>query len=220
MPSRGTVLSSPPSEKALDVAVSVQLRPATLHSEMSTAVSDETLMLRYRDGDAEAFAILYERQKGPLYRYLLRHCGIAAVAEELFQDVWLNIVRTREQYVVQAKFSTYLYRVAHNRLVDFYRRQSAVPTAWEDGTGPAVEHVSLGSAEEPENQVHTRAQVARLLELISELPEVQREAFLLREEAGMSIEEIAEATDVERETAKSRLRYALNRLRRGLLEVA
>lgn len=220
MPERGAVLSLPLSEKALDVAVSAQLRPATLQSEMNKAVSDETLMLRYRDGDAEAFAILYERQKGPLYRYLLRHCGVAAVAEELFQDVWLNIVRTREQYVVQAKFSTYLYRVAHNRLVDFYRRQSTVSPAWEDGTGPSVEDVPLGNAEEPENQVHTRAQMIRLLKLIGELPEVQREAFLLREEAGMSIEEIAEATGVERETAKSRLRYALNRLRRGLLGVA
>ena len=220
MPARGAVLISPPSKKALDVTVSAQLRPATLRSEMSKAVSDETLMLRYRDGDAEAFAVLYERQKGPLYRYMLRHCGVAAVAEELFQEVWLNIVRTREQYVVQAKFSTYLYRVAHNRLVDFYRRQSTTSSAWEDGAGPAVEDVPLGSAEEPENQVHTRAQVGRLMELIRTLPDVQREAFLLREEAGMSIEEIAEATGVERETAKSRLRYALNRLRRGLMEVA
>jgi RNA polymerase sigma-70 factor (ECF subfamily) len=122
--------------------------------------------------------------------------------------------------MVQAKFSTYLYRVAHNRLVDYYRRQSTGSSAWEDGTGPAVEDVPLGSAEEPENHVHTRSQMIRLMELISELPDVQREAFLLREEAGMSIEEIAEATGVERETAKSRLRYALNRLRRGLTEVA
>jgi RNA polymerase sigma-70 factor (ECF subfamily) len=186
---------------------------------MSQEVSDEALMLRYCDGEAEAFAVLYERHKGPLYRYMLRHCGIAAVAEELFQEVWLSVVRAREHYVVQAKFSTYLYRVAHNRLIDYYRRQAGISAVWEDGAGPAVEDVPLSRSEEPESQAHTRALVTRLMELIRVLPEVQREAFLLREEAGMSIEEIAEVTGVERETAKSRLRYALNRLRRGLLGV-
>ena len=82
--------------------VSAQPRLATLTSEMSPEVSDETLMLRYRDGDADAFAVLYERQKGPLFRYFLRHCGAASVAEELFQDVWLNLIRGRERYTVQA----------------------------------------------------------------------------------------------------------------------
>lgn len=206
-------------EKVRDVTVSAQLQPATLQSEMSQEVSDEALMLRYRDGEAEAFTVLYERHKGSLYRYMLRHCGIAAVAEELFQEVWFSVVRARGQYVVQAKFSTYLYRVAHNRLIDYYRRQAGISAVWEDGAGPAVEDVPLSEAEEPENQAHARALVTRLIELIRMLPEVQREAFLLREEAGMSIEEIAEVTGVERETAKSRLRYALNRLRRGLLGV-
>jgi RNA polymerase sigma-70 factor (ECF subfamily) len=210
---------TPQVGKVRDVTVSAQVQPATLQSEMSQEVSDEALMLRYRDGEAEAFAVLYERHKGPLYRYMLRHCGIAAVAEELFQEVWLSVIRARGQYVVQAKFSTYLYRVAHNRLIDYYRRQAGISAVWGDGAGPAVEEVPLSGAEEPENQVHTRALVTRLMELIRVLPEVQREAFLLREEAGMSVEEIAEVTGVERETAKSRLRYALNRLRRGLLGI-
>ncbi len=201
------------------MAVSARLQPATVPSEMSHAVPDETLMLRYREGDTEAFALLYERHKGPLYRYLLRHCGLSTVAEELFQDVWLNIVRSREQYVVQAKFSTYLYRIAHHRLIDSYRRQRGGPVAWDDGAGPAVEDLPLSKMEAPENQLHTRTLVTRLMELIRALPEVQREAFLLREEAGMSIEEIAMTTGVEHETAKSRLRYAINRLRRGLLGV-
>ena len=175
-------------------------------------------MLRYRDGDAEAFVELYERHKGPLFRYFLRHCGARAVAEELFQEVWMNVVRAREQYTVQAKFSTYLYRLAHNRLVDHYRRQSvALAAAWRDGAGPPTEEIALGSEEGPETQTHVRFQIVRLMELLRALPEVQREAFLLREEGGLSVEEIADATGVERETAKSRLRYAVNRLRRGLL---
>lgn len=198
--------------------MSAHSQPATLTPEMSPETSDETLMLRYRAGEAEAFAELYERYRGPLFRYFLRHSGVRAVAEELFQDVWLKMVRAREQYTVQAKFSTYLYRLAHNRLVDYYRRQSvALAASWEDEAGPPSEEVQLAAGEGPETQAHMRFQVVRLMELLRTLPDVQREAFLLREEAGMSVEEIAEATGVERETAKSRLRYAINRLRQGLL---
>ena len=80
--------------------------------------ADEILMLRYRDGDTDAFARLYARHKGPLYRYLLRQCGQPAVAEELFQDVWLKLIAGRSGYAVQARFAAWLYRIAHNRLVD------------------------------------------------------------------------------------------------------
>ena len=91
---------------------------------MNKTHSDEDLMLGYRNGDAAAFEVLYIRHKGALYRYLLRQCRIAAVAEELLRDVWLNLVRARERYEVRAKFTTYLFRLAHNRLIDYYRRQS------------------------------------------------------------------------------------------------
>ena len=86
--------------------------------------ADETLMLRYRDGDADAFAALYARHKGALYRYLLRQCGQPALAEELFQDLWLKLIAARAGYTVQARFTTYLYRLAHNRLIDHYRASS------------------------------------------------------------------------------------------------
>jgi len=199
--------------------VSAQLQPATVLPVADLGATDETLMLQYRAGDADAFTVLYERHKGSLYRYFLRQSDGAAIAEELFQDVWLNLIRARTQYTVQAKFSTYLYRLAHNRLVDYYRRQSAVLTAaWNDGAGPPLEETLPIDTQEPEQQMQIRSQIARLVNLLRALPEVQREAFLLREEAGMTVDEIAEATGVERETAKSRVRYAINRLRRGLSE--
>lgn len=199
--------------------MSVQSQPATISLTMSCESSDEALMLQYRAGDAEAFTVLYERHKGALYRYFLRQCDGAAVAEELFQDVWLNLIRARTQYTVQAKFSTYLYRLAHNRLVDYYRRQSVtLVAAWNDGAGPPVEDTPDVDEREPEQQMQIRSQIIRLVSVLRALPEVQREAFLLREEAGMTVDEIAEATGVERETAKSRIRYAINRLRRGLSE--
>ncbi len=178
--------------------------------------ADETLMLRYRDGDAEAFARLYARHKGPLYRYFLRQCGPPAVAEELFQDVWLKLIAARTRYTVQARFATWLYRIAHHRLVDYYRAcQRSLPIAYADDC-PEWGEVPAPVEAQPENCEERRRQAERLLEVLAELPEAQREAVLLKEEAGLSLEEIAQATGTGRETVKSRLRYALARLRRGL----
>jgi len=183
---------------------------------MRTDDADETLMLRYRDGDTGAFERLYARHKGSLYRYLLRQCGQPAVAEELFQDVWLKLIAARAGYTVQAKFTTWLYRLAHNRLVDHYRASARrVPASCADDCPEWLE-TPAPAEEQPENREDRRRQAGRLLELLAELPEAQREAVLLKEEAGLSLEEIAQATGTGRETVKSRLRYALARLRRGL----
>lgn len=177
--------------------------------------ADESLMLRYRDGDADAFTQLYARHKGPLYRYLLRQCG-ATVVDELFQDIWLKLVAARAGYRVEAKFSTWLYRIAHNRLVDYYRASArGLPLSYADDC-PEWMDIPAPAAVQPEVREDRRRQSERLLVLLAELPEAQREALLLKEEAGLSLEEIAQATGVGRETVKSRLRYSLARLRLGL----
>lgn len=183
--------------------------------------ADEKLMLAYRDGDARAFEVLYARHKGALYRYLLRQCRVAAAAEELFQDVWTNLIKARERYQPSAKFTTYLYRVAHNRLIDYYRRQSSgVPISYDDEQSDiTLEQLPDTAEPEPENKLHIKRQVKRLLGLIEKLPDAQREAFLMREEGGLSLEEIADATGVNMETAKSRLRYAVAKLREGIVQV-
>jgi RNA polymerase sigma-70 factor (ECF subfamily) len=174
-------------------------------------------MLRYRDGDVSAFEALYTRYKGALYRYLLRQCGQVAIAEELFQDVWLHIVRTHERYTVRAKFTTYLFHLAHNRLVDYYRQQVHRAAGSHESVDGAAALATLATpATALEERAHARRQVSRLLKLLPTLPAEQREAFLLHEEAGLSVEEIAAVTGVHRETAKSRLRYAVSRLQRGL----
>jgi RNA polymerase sigma-70 factor (ECF subfamily) len=179
--------------------------------------SDEELMERYRDGDAAAFDGLYRRHKGGVFRYLLRQCGERAVAEELFQDVWMNLIRARASYAVEARFSTYLYRIAHNRLIDHYRaRAGGVPLSFDAEDGPDIDALPAPRGDDPMVAADLREQAARLLAAIALLPEAQREAFLLQQESGMSVEEIAQATGVNRETAKSRLRYALGRLRAQL----
>lgn len=180
--------------------------------------SDEELMLLYRDGDAGAFDVLYARHKGGVYRYLLRQCREAATAEELFQDVWMNLVRARAGYTVQARFTTYLYRLAHNRLIDHYRKAApAVAISFDSDEGEALQEELPDARERPaEEGLDARRQAARLLELIAALPDAQREAFLMQQEGGMSVEEIAQATGVTRETAKSRLRYAVSKLKSGM----
>ncbi len=169
-------------------------------------------MERYRDGDVHAFERLYQRHKGALFRYLVRQCRDRSTAEELFQEVWMRIVRARERYRVEARFTTYLYRIAHNRLVDHYRLRVPVP---DPDPVPVAELPASGS-QTPDRQVHSLREVQRLQELIRALPDEQRDAFLLHHEGGLSVEQIAEVSGVGNETAKSRLRYAVSKLRQGL----
>jgi RNA polymerase sigma-70 factor, ECF subfamily len=187
----------------------------------SAASSDEDLMLAYAAGDAAAFDALYARHKGGLYRYLLRQCRKAGVAEEMFQDVWMNLIRARASYVPSAKFTTWLYRIAHNRLIDYYRESGRVHLVSADDETHANLVAALPTAqnEQPERRAEARELGARLRKAVAALPAAQREAFLLQYEGGLSLAEIAELTGSGVETVKSRLRYATNKLRSELSEL-
>src|SRR3989344_985417 len=184
---------------------------------MNDTSDDQALMTAYRGGDASAFEILYRRHKGPVYRYLLRQCNNPAIAEEIFHEAWLGLIKAKDRYEPTAKFTTYLYHLAHNRLIDYYRRQAAgIPISYDDDPDPLMERQADVAEHEPENELDRQRMAKKLFGLIADLPDAQREAFLQREEAGMSIEEIAVATGVNAETAKSRLRYAVAKLRSGM----
>jgi RNA polymerase sigma-70 factor (ECF subfamily) len=134
----------------------------------SAESTDEELMLLYRDGDAGAFDALYARHKGGLYRYLLRQCRDAAAAEELFQDVWMNLIRARAGYTVQAKFTTYLYRLAHNRLIDHYRKNSHVAMVSFDEEDREAITDPPDERERPQDEaLDAKRQAGRLMELIA-----------------------------------------------------
>jgi len=184
---------------------------------MPVEPSDEELMLRFGSGDAAAFDVLYTRHRGGVFRYLIRQCGNRGAAEELLQDIWLNLVQARARYTVEAKFTTWLYTLAHNRLIDHFRRPKGPQLVSLDGDdeGDPLE-VAAQVTVQPERRAEAREQAARLLGLVEALPAVQREAFLLHEEGGLSLEQIAEVTGTGRETVKSRLRYALDKLREGM----
>jgi RNA polymerase sigma-70 factor, ECF subfamily len=181
---------------------------------MQSGPSDDELMVRYRGGDAVAFEALYRRHRAPLYRFLLRQLGDTAAAEEVFQDVWMRVIDSRGRYESRGRFGSWLYAVAHNRLMDGYRARGRGLLGQDEGE-EALDN--LPADELPAHVWLDRKRAAeRLFAALARLPDVQREAFLLQQEGELSVEEIAEATGVSRETAKSRLRYAVAKLRASL----
>ena len=181
------------------------------------ATSDETLMLGWVAGDPLAFEELYGRHRVRLYRFLLRQLRDGALADELFQDVWQKVVAARQGWRPEAMFSTWLYRIAHNRLADHWRAQQYRPPAPDDADA-RTERVP--DPDTPERQLSDFEQRRRLQVALDELPQEQREVVLLRLEQELTLEEIGEVTGVGRETVKSRLRYAMDKLRARLGTVA
>jgi len=194
----------------------------TVDDPGSADPSDEELMLRYAAGEAAAFDRLYARHRGSLFRFIQRQCKERTQAEEIFQEVWMNLIKSRERYTVAARFRTYLYTLAHNRMIDHFRRRSSEPIRVDNDPEEGLDVIAglpASRVDEPHVRVLSRQQGECLLRLLEGLPSAQREVFLLTEEGGLSLREIAETTGVSFETAKSRLRYATARLRAGLQEV-
>jgi RNA polymerase sigma-70 factor, ECF subfamily len=173
--------------------------------------TDEALMLAYAEGDLLAFEILYGRHRGMLYRFLLRGMRHRADADELFQETWSRLIAARERYRPDARFTTWLLQIAHNLIIDRHRRQR--PQASPEETEMALRNLDMPESERPEHVLSEFEQRRRLQLALEDMPEEQRVAFLLRIEGGLGLEEIGEITGAGRETVKSRLRYALARIR-------
>lgn len=175
--------------------------------------SDEVLMLAWAGGDAAAFEPLYARHRVRLYRYLLRQLRDGALADELFQDVWQKVIAARAGWTPDATFATWLYRIAHNRLADHWRALQHRPPA----PGDADERTArVPDPDTPERQLSEFEQRRQLQLALDALPPEQREVIVLRLEQELTLEEIGEVTGVGRETVKSRLRYAMDKLRAQL----
>jgi RNA polymerase sigma-70 factor (ECF subfamily) len=177
--------------------------------------ADEVLMLAYAAGDAKAFEQLYARHRGRLYRFLLRQLREPALADELFQDIWQRVITAREGWRPEAAFTTWLFRIAHNRLTDHWRSLKHRPAAPADGDERAAR---VPDPDTPERNLSDFEQRRRLQLAMAELPDDQREVVQLRLEQELSLEEIGQITGVGRETVKSRLRYAMDKLRARLNE--
>jgi RNA polymerase sigma-70 factor (ECF subfamily) len=177
---------------------------------MQAEQSDEQLMLSYGNGDASAFELLYSRHRGPLFRFMLHQVREHGTAEELYQDVWQRVISARRRYTPEAKFSTWLFQIAHNRLTDHWRSLQHRPPAPFDAEERTAREAD---PQTPERQLSAFEERRRLQLALEELPAEQREVVLLRLEQELSLEQIGEITGVGRETVKSRLRYALDKLR-------
>lgn len=171
-----------------------------------SAASDAALMAQFASGHGSAFEILYYRHRASLYRYIIRLLPRKADAEEVFQDVWMAVVRGRQRYEPSARFSTFIFSIAHRRVMDRLRRAYRRP---DHAIPEDVEDPALGPERLAEGAMLGRA----LHRALMELPLEQREAFLLRAEGGLAPGDIAAVTGVPYETAKSRLKYANRALR-------
>ena len=185
------------------------------------AITDEVLMQSYAAGQAAAFEQLYARHQLRMWRYFYRNTGDRALADDLAQDLWFAVVDSAERYEVRSKYTTWLFTMAHHRLVDHWRRQrpGISLTAGSEESMRLADSLFAASGFEPDHQLDRQLMAQALLAALAQLPIEQRECFLLQVEADMSVAEIAQTTGVAEETAKSRLRYARAKLRAALEEL-
>jgi RNA polymerase sigma-70 factor (ECF subfamily) len=170
---------------------------------------DEELMLAYRGGQAAAFETLYARHRTRLFRFVLRNVKVRALAEELYQEIWMRLIEARASYTPKARFTTWLYTIAHHHLIDHWRKRGLTLVALDTDDAAA-------DSADPADEAQAREALGRLAAALEALPALQREAFLLHEEGGLSVAEIAAATGADEEAAKSRLRYAIAKLKAAM----
>lgn len=191
-----------------------------LHDE-----ADEALMIRYQKGDVRAFEVLLTRHRRPVYNFILRYVGARDRAEDLLQETFLRVVKSAGSYQQQAKFTTWLYTIARNLCVDHSRRQKhrkAVSLDQPMGGGEDRDRSLLdvlpGKEMGSDRKAISRQLHVTLHRAINTLPGEQREVFLMREFQNLPFKEIGEIIGVPENTVKSRMRYALEKLRMELEE--
>ena len=183
--------------------------------------SDEDLMLAYAAGDASAFTRLYDRHERPVHRYFRRHGVAAHQADDLLQETWMSVLRSAEGYRVEARFTTLLYLIAHRKLIDHWRAtkqhvllDDAANDPDDEADAPsAIDRLDAGDAARPDVRAMSRQQAEAFVAAVEALPAAQRTAFLLHVDGELTMEQMAAVTAVGIETLKSRLRYAMKRVR-------
>ncbi|MGI2113895.1 sigma-70 family RNA polymerase sigma factor [Shewanella frigidimarina] len=186
--------------------------PTSIHPKDESLIpqvgSDEQLMLDYQAGDVRAFEALYLKHKSPLYRYFVRQLHDPQLAEDLYQDTWGKVINAAKQYQVTAKFTTWLYKIAHNLLIDHVRAVKPLDKVIPLGEDETMDSLQADDQASPEPQVEQQQQADMMKGCIAKLPAVQKEAFLLNIEMGMTAAMISDIANVTLEATKSRIRYA------------
>jgi RNA polymerase sigma-70 factor (ECF subfamily) len=188
----------------------------TRRVEVVSDDEDAQLMLAYARGEMRAFETLYSRHRGALYRYLVRQARDGEVANDLFQEVWSRIIVNRARYEPRAKFRTFLFTLAHNCFIDHCRRVKARPAGMGLEDADAADLLPAAEESQPDSLLARDETSRRYRAALATLPAEQRDVYLLHEESDLSLEDIARITGVGAETAKSRLRYAVGKLKAAL----
>lgn len=187
---------------------------------MAPKRSDEDLMLAFQAGEVRAFEELIRRHQGGVFNFIYRFLGNREIAEEVFQESFIKVHQAADRYAPNGKFSTWLYTIVRNLCVDTFRRKKIRETmsldARKDDDDRSLAD-GIASDTIPADILSSAREIEHALELaLAKLNEDQREVFLLREKEGLKFEEIAEVTGVSVNTVKSRMRYALEALKRAL----
>lgn len=186
--------------------------------------ADEDLMVMYQQGEVRAFEILLGRHRKSVYNFILRFVGDKETAEDLLQETFMRVIKGADAYKRQAKFTTWLYTIARNLCVDQTRRRKHrrhasldAPMDTSDDSGSLMD-VIAGSEMASDRKSVNKELFATMQRAIAGLSEEQREVFLMREFLDLPFKQIAEVVGVPENTVKSRMRYALEKLRLELDE--
>ncbi len=182
--------------------------------------SDEELMFAYQGGDLAAFETLVKRHEKPLFNFILRSVRRTELAEELLQEAFMRIIRSAASYQEKAKFTTWAYTIARNLCIDRARKtknrhEMSLNTSakGDDGGLTYQDRVADDSAKASSGDYERKVFLKRLQDALDELPEEQREIFVMRQVSGLKFREISDILECPLPTVKSRMRYAIEALR-------
>jgi len=182
---------------------------------MSDMLNDKELVLSYQNGDVASFQILVDRYQNKIFSYILMLVKDKQLADDIFQDTFLKIIRTIKAgvYKEEGKFIQFAMRIAHNLIIDYFRKAKRLPMV--DPTKEDYDMLDNARFQDPsvEEQMVTEQIHDDIRKMVEFLPEEQREVLVMRMYEDMSFKEIADATNVSINTALGRMRYALINLR-------
>ena len=182
---------------------------------MLDRLSDEQLMSAYANSNDinhhRAFEVLYERHKGPLYRFMKTRINNDQDLNELFQELWVRIINHKDRFDPKKRFKTWAYTIAKRLMIDHFRQTGQNPNQLD-----LDDEISDATIQEPADQAQWQAMGQQFMASLNALPAEQQEAFVLHHDGGFSLKEVAAITDRPHERIKSQYRYAIGKLRKAL----
>jgi RNA polymerase sigma-70 factor (ECF subfamily) len=195
-------------------------------SDSRTDETDEALMTRFQRGDRGAFTLLVQRHQSPLYNFALRQLRSTTAAEDVVQETFVRVAQSASDFKQAARFTSWLYTIARNLCIDSLRKMALrrhasldEPGRETDGAGPTLGERTADLRSNVERTALSTQIGEQVLQAVLDLPDDQREVFLLREVSSLPFKEIAEIVGAQENTVKSRMRYALLRLQTALSDL-